>query len=71
MAGEDKNFQPPFFCQKMANEDVSLLFTLLCQQKLFTQNQRFSSHLHQTPEALLACPVIARRATADEDVPLR
>ena len=34
----------------MANEDVSLLFTLLCQQKLFTQNRRFSSHLHRTPE---------------------
>ena len=26
-------------------------------------------HLHQTPEALLACPAIARRATADEDAP--
>ena len=23
-------------------------------------------HFHQTPEALLACPAIARRATADE-----
>jgi len=34
----------------MVNEDASLHFTLLCQQKLFTQNQRFSSHLHQTPE---------------------
>ena len=42
-----------FLPKKMANEDVSLLFTLLCQQKLFTQNRRFSSHLHQTPEALL------------------
>ena len=60
MAGEEKNFQPPFFCKKMANEDVSILFTLLCQQKLFTQNRRFSSlprrnemkpgHLHRTPE---------------------
>jgi hypothetical protein len=28
MAGEDKNFQPPFFCKKMANEDVTLLFTV-------------------------------------------
>jgi hypothetical protein len=36
--------------KKWRNEDVSLLFTLLCQQKLFTQNRRFSSHLHQTPE---------------------
>ena len=36
-----------FLLKKMANEDVSLLFTLLCQQKLFTQNRRFSSHLHQ------------------------
>ena len=51
------------------NEAARLLFTLLCQQKLFTQNRRFSSYLHQTPEALLACPAIARRATADEDVP--
>ena len=36
--------------KKWRNEDVSLLFTLLCQQKLFTQNRRFSSHLHQAPE---------------------
>jgi len=53
----------------MANEDVSLLFT---------QNRRFSSlprrnamkpgHLHQIPEALLACPAIAL-ATADEVAP--
>ena len=63
----------------MANEDVSLLFTLLCQQKLFTQNRRVSSlprrnamkpgHLHKNLEALLACPAIARRATADEVAP--
>jgi len=55
--------------KKMANEDVSLLFT---------QNRRFSSlprrnamkpgHLHQIPEALLACPAIAL-ATADEVAP--
>ena len=36
MVGGDKIFQPPFFVKKMANEDVSLLFTLLCKQKLFT-----------------------------------
>ncbi|MBO7328073.1 MAG: hypothetical protein J6W00_04795, partial [Lentisphaeria bacterium] len=33
--------------------DASLLFTLLCKQKLFTQNRRFSSHLHKKREALL------------------
>ena len=27
-------------------------------------------HLHQTPGALLACPAIARRATADENAPV-
>ena len=51
------------------------------RQPLFTQNRRFSSlprrnaikpgYLHKKREALLACPAIARRATADEDVSFR
>ena len=58
MAGKAKKALRHFFAQKMANEDVSLLF--MRRQPLFTQNRRFSSlprrnamkpgHLHQTPE---------------------
>ena len=40
-----------FCCAKMVNEAARLLFTR--RQPLFTQNQRFSSHLHQFREALL------------------
>ena len=44
--------RPPFLPQaKMVNEAARLLFTR--RQPLFTQNQRFSSHLHQFQEALL------------------
>ena len=63
----------------MVNEAARLLFTR--RQPLFTQKQSFSSlprrnamkpgQLHQFQEALLACPAIARRATADEVVSLR
>ena len=43
---------PPFLpAAKMVNEAARLLFTR--RQPLFTQNQRFSSHLHQFREALL------------------
>ena len=46
------------------------VFTSLCRQaQLHSKNKVFSSHLHQKREALLACPAIARRATADEDAP--
>ena len=31
------------------------------------RNAMKPGHLHKTPEALLACPAIARRVTADED----
>ena len=49
--GSNPSLSAIFFAQKkMANEAARLLFTLLCQQKLFTQNRRFSSHLHQDPE---------------------
>ena len=41
--GSNPSLSAIFFTKKMANEDVSLLFTLLCKQKLFTLNQRFSS----------------------------
>ncbi len=78
MAGGDKNFQPPFFLQK--NGERSRKASLHCTVRHnFTQKTKFSSlprrnkmkpgHLHQIPEALLACPAIARRATADEVAP--
>ena len=60
VAGSSPVYHPIFFARipgKKNNEAARLLFTLLCQQKLFTQNRRFSSHLHQTPEALLVKPL--------------
>ena len=56
----------PKFGQKNGQRRRKSSLYAFVQQKLFTQNQRFSSlprrnamkpgHLHQTPEALLACP---------------
>ncbi len=64
---------PKFWAKKITKPQG---FTSLREAQLHL-NRRFSSlprrnamkpgHLHQTPEALLACPAIARRATADED----
>ena len=49
---EELKHPPPFLpAAKMVNEAARLLFTR--RQPLFTQNQRFSSHLHQFREALL------------------
>ena len=47
-AGSNPALSAIFLPKKWRNEDASLLFTR--RQPLFTQNRRFSSHLHQTPE---------------------
>ena len=56
-----------FFAKKMANEAARLHFTVPSGTTSL-KSAAFSSHLHQIPEALLACPAIAS-ATADEDAP--
>ena len=78
IGGSNPPLSAIFFCKK--NGERRRKSSLHCAKHNFTQNRRFSSlprrnamkpgHLHQTPEALLACPAIARRATADEDAPV-
>ena len=66
MAEGDKNFQPPFFCKKMANEDASLLFTLLCN--LPQSGNRKSSSLKKQSFFFTSSP--NSRSLACEDAPV-
>ena len=76
MAGGDKKARRHFFCQK---NDEGRCPSSLCDAQLHSKGAAFSSlprrnamkpgHLHKKREALLACPAIARRATADEVAP--
>ena len=60
------HFFAPILGKKITKTQV---FTSRGEAALHSKAAGFSSHLHQIPEALLACPAIARRATADEDAP--
>ena len=81
----ESDLPPHFFAlisRQKNNEDVRLRpYGLRRDKQVFTQkssafsslprrNEMKTGHLHQTPEALLACPAIAL-ATADEVFSLR
>ena len=65
--GSNPSLSAIFFPKKWRTK--TQVFSSLCEAQLHSKGAAFSSHLHQKREALLACPAIARRATADEDAP--